>query len=145
MRCKLRRPGCAVTTVSSWKGVKQRGSALEYSPKELRQDREPVLEEEKPNGGALQFASEELRSNHEFVLEAVKRNGTALEYAPEELSQDREPVLEAGKQNGGAMQVESEEQRSTTGSFWRRTWSSGWTSSGRSVSGWPKRRPARSM
>ena len=43
----------------------------------------------------LECASKELRNDKDVVLEAVKNNGSSLKFASEELQDDKEVVLEA--------------------------------------------------
>jgi len=50
---------------------------LQHASKELRGDRDVVLEAVRRNGFLLRFALEELRGDHDVVMEAVKENGWA--------------------------------------------------------------------
>jgi len=70
-------------------------AGLLNASKELKGDREVVLEAVKRDGCALQYASEELKGDREVVKEAVKQNEGALEHASEELKGDRDVMLEA--------------------------------------------------
>lgn len=50
-------------------------------PKQLRGDRDVVLEAVKRDGLDLAHATDELRADLNLVLEAVKQNGLALKFA----------------------------------------------------------------
>ena len=93
--------------------VKNFGDALRYASKELRKDREIVLEAvSKPHSGDnLAYADEVLRGDRELVLIAVINGGSALQYASDDLKRDREVVLNAVTNNGSALQYASEDLR----------------------------------
>ena len=57
--------------------------ALEYASKELRGDKEFMIEFVKKNYYALQFASEELKDNKEVVLIAIEKYYAALQFKKE--------------------------------------------------------------
>lgn len=78
--------------------VKNDGWALYHASKELRDDKQLILEAIKYDAyTSLVFASERLRNDKEVVLEAVKENGHALYCASDELKDNEEIVLEAIK------------------------------------------------
>ena len=51
----------------------------------------------KQNGRALEYASKELKNDKEVVLEAMKQNWCALKYASEELRNPQEEEVEEDK------------------------------------------------
>ena len=73
--------------------IEQNGLTLQYTNKELKNNKEFVLLAIKQNGLALQYASDDLKNNKEFVLIAIKQNGLALQYASDDLKNDKELVL----------------------------------------------------
>ncbi len=87
--------------------VKQYGWALSYASKELRNDKEVVLEAVKKDGRALEYASKELQNDKEVVLEVVKKDGWTLEFTSKELQNDLDVVLTAVKQNRSVIQYAS--------------------------------------
>ena len=54
--------------------MREKGWALSYASKELKADKEVILEVLTHNGDANLCASEELKADKEVVLEAVKQN-----------------------------------------------------------------------
>ncbi|CAE7403978.1 unnamed protein product [Symbiodinium sp. CCMP2592] len=91
--------------------VKQNGIALEYASKDLRADKEIVLEALQESGHPLHYASEDLQANREVVLAAVNKMGVALRYASKDLRADREFVLATVTQSAYALQYASKEIR----------------------------------
>ena len=79
----------------------------QFASKNLKDDKEVVLEAVKKHELALQFASEELKADKNFILAAVNENGMALRYASEEWKNDKDVVNEAVKQDGRALQFAS--------------------------------------
>ncbi len=70
----------------------------------MQSNREVVLDVVKQNGYAFEFASKELRNDKEIVLEAVKHGScSTLEYASERLKDDEDVVLTAIKVNSYAL------------------------------------------
>jgi len=61
---------------------------LEYASKELRNDRQVVLEAIKQRGWVFKYASKELRNNKEVVLEAMKQNRWVLGFASLQLQEE---------------------------------------------------------
>ena len=91
--------------------VKNAGYVLAYSVEEweeLKDDREIVLQAVISDGYALESASEKLQDDKEIVLAAVKNTGYALDFASERLQDDREIVLAAVKNTGYALEFASE-------------------------------------
>jgi len=91
------------------KAVRQHGDML---PECEFQDWDSLPSLPRPDGGALGLASKELRNDKEVVLEAVKTNWPALEFASDELRADRDVVLAAVKQDGRALEYASDELKS---------------------------------
>ncbi len=91
--------------------VSQRGHALEFVRRELREDRDVVLAAVSQNRKAFQYAGWELRADRELVLAVVSQNGWALQDARWELRLDKEVVLAAVSQDGGALQYAGWELR----------------------------------
>jgi rRNA maturation protein Rpf1 len=75
---------------------------LFYASKELKIDKEVVLEAVKQSGDALFYASKEHQNDKEVILKAVKQHGEALYYTLKELQNDKEIVLKAVKQSENA-------------------------------------------
>ena len=70
-------------------GVKVDGQILYYASKELRDDKDVVLEAVRNKGLILKYASHRMRRDKEIVLEAIKQDKRAKEYiASEELLND---------------------------------------------------------
>ena len=76
--------------------------------KNLRDNKELILEAVRDNGFSLEYASDQLKNDREVVETAVKQNGDALKYASDQLKNDREVVETAVKQNGDALKYASE-------------------------------------
>jgi hypothetical protein len=89
--------------------VKNNGYVLLYASEELKRDKKIVLYAVIQNGYALLYASKELKGDKEIVLAAINQNGLALLYASDELKGDKEIVLAAVNQNGYALQYASNE------------------------------------
>jgi len=81
-------------------------------PKDLRADKEVVLEAVKKHGWNLQFASEDLRSDKEFMFEAINISQYAIGYASEDLRSDKEFMFEAINISQYAFEYASEDLRS---------------------------------
>jgi hypothetical protein len=70
---------------------------MDWSNKKL------VLEAVKQNGSSLECSSRELQNDKEVVLEAVKQDGSSLHYSSKELQNDKEisqltaPLLQPGQ------------------------------------------------
>ena len=77
--------------------------ALEYASKELRADRDIVLQAVRRSGLALQHAVAKLRDDRGIVIAAVSVDGCALAYASRELRDDPCIVREAVRQSGWAL------------------------------------------
>jgi hypothetical protein len=91
--------------------VLQNGFNLRYAAAELRRDREIVFAAVKDNGNVLAYADPELCRDRGIVLQAVSMDGCALQYADPALRADREIVLEAVRQNGYALEHAAPELR----------------------------------
>jgi hypothetical protein len=70
--------------------VQNDGSTLEYASKELKADREIVMEAVQSHGWALQYASDELRADREIVMAAIKQNRRYSVFAIDEAKADPE-------------------------------------------------------
>ena len=69
--------------------ISKNGFALQYMPKEYKDDKEIVLIAlEESAGFALKYASKRLRADREVVYKAVKKYGKPLEYASQELQDE---------------------------------------------------------
>lgn len=78
--------------------VKNNGWALYHASKELRDDKQLILEAIKYDAyTSLVFASERLQDNEEVVLTAVKKNRYALNCASERLQNNKEFLKEIEK------------------------------------------------
>jgi hypothetical protein len=84
-------------------------AVLLHEPKEVRNDREFMLEVIKQHVCAVRYASVTLLSDREFMMEVVKQAGWALRYASIELKGDLEIVMTAVNQNGRALRYASVE------------------------------------
>lgn len=92
--------------------IKSNKFSLEYAHYTLLDDRSFILEAMKySNGFAFRYGSEETRSDPEIALLAVQTYEWALSYASMELRDDRNIVLEAVKFFGMALQFASERLR----------------------------------
>ena len=78
---------------------------LEDLSKEIKTNKDFILELVTQNGLFLEYASEELQSDKEIVLAAVTNNGEALRYANEEFLKSREFVLLAAKTFGWVFDI----------------------------------------
>ena len=96
---------------STLTAVRNNGYALIYARRNLRSDKDVVLEAVSTNGFALEWAITALRADREIVLTAVRQNGEALRYASTDLRANREIVLEAVRQNGRALRYASTDLR----------------------------------
>merc|ERR1712136_400179 len=86
------------------------GTELEFSPAEVRADREAVLAAVCQDWRALEFAAAELRDDRVIVEQALNQSWRSLRYASRVLRSDRELVLCAVKQsNGWALEFAAEE------------------------------------
>jgi len=99
----------------SWVNHKRRvvmsdWTELEFSPAEVRADREAVLAAVCQDWRALEFAAEELRDDRVIVEQALNQSWRSLRYASRVLRSDRELVLCAVKQSSGwALEFAAEE------------------------------------
>jgi len=71
--------------------------------RDLKEDKDFVLEAVAQNGSVLKHASETLKADKSVVLAAVAQNGRVLEHASEALKADKAVVLTAVTQDGGAL------------------------------------------
>lgn len=92
---------------------KDGGMSLECASKRLRGDKDVVLAacEWDDSGFALKFASSKLRANKEVVLHACRYNGGALAHTSQELRRDRDCALAACKDDGEAIKFASAKLR----------------------------------
>ena len=91
--------------------IKQNPAAFYYASNELKNDKEVALEAIKQDELAFYFVSDALKNDKDFVLEVVKRNPAAFYFASDELKNDKEVVLEAIKRDGEALQYASNNLR----------------------------------
>mgnify|MGYP001401163425 CR=1 FL=1 len=84
--------------------VKNRVDALQYAHNIFKKDKELVLEVIKQNGHALYYVDDSFKKDKEIVLIAVKEDGSALEHADDSFKKDKEIVLIAVKQDGSALE-----------------------------------------
>ena len=80
-------------------------ATLEKLSKEIKTNKDFILELVAQNGLFLKYASEELQSDKEIVVEAITNNGEALRYANEEFLESREFVLLAAKTFGWVFDI----------------------------------------
>ena len=84
--------------------VQESGIELENLPKELKKDKQIVLEAVKNRVDALQYAHNIFKKDKELVLEVIKQNGHALYYVDDSFKKDKEIVLIAVKEDGSALE-----------------------------------------
>lgn len=79
------------------------GSLIEYSSKEIRDDREIVIQAVscpiQYGKGAYQYISERLRKDKELFLLALKHDDVILEYASKEIKADKEIIIRVVENN----------------------------------------------
>ena len=81
--------------------VRKDGWVLEKAPKELRGDKQLVLEAIKQQYDAIRYASTELQHDKEVVLTALKQHPAgAFCYVPDDLKQDKEMILASVQLDG---------------------------------------------
>ena len=80
-------------------------ATLENLSKEIKTNKDFILELVTQNGLFLEYASEELQSDKEIVLAAITNNGEALRHANEEFLESREFVLLAAKTFGRVFDI----------------------------------------
>jgi len=87
------------------------GLLLQYTPKEIRNDREMALLAIHNNELAFKYASYDLHNDKELVMQVVRKNGRLLQHVSKALRNDREVVMAAVNHWGKSIQYASEKLR----------------------------------
>lgn len=85
--------------------------AIQFASKELRQDRDFLLQVISKNGGASKYIDEEFRQDDSFMMDAIEINPSALAGASKKIRSDRDIILQAIKRDGKCIVYASEELR----------------------------------
>lgn len=92
-------------------GTRGTTCALQYIPKEFRENKDLISRAVAANSFALRDCSKEFKNDKDVVSIAVKRFGDALQFASEQMRNDKDVVLSAVKKSGNALRFASDEMR----------------------------------